>query len=246
LPEVRHPLLDGTAPSTREVSDRTDDLHGFFNRKDTSMKTQLIMLGLIWHGRCRCVVTVAAVVLVSLATGHPSVGEEAAKQQGFENAAGCAWVVEPIEKYPDSGPDMYFEKVNKRSDKSTPPLTSTTANADWDSFIGLMEEGNDQELVLSYVRPAFVTGFHNIRPVAIDREGTRHELQAVMAGATNGIILERWKSNPTTLPASEVAVVGLEGVTEEGLKMRMDVAREQARERGLSVLPIPACRRCRS
>jgi thiol-disulfide isomerase/thioredoxin len=51
--------------------------------------------------------------------------------------------------------------------------------------------------------------------------------------------LERWTSDAATLPASKVAYVGLEGLTDEGLIIETEAAREEASKRGLSVLPIP-------
>jgi thiol-disulfide isomerase/thioredoxin len=164
--------------------------------------------------------------------------------QQFENALGWTWVVTPIEKYPGALPNAYFEKVYKSLDDRPEPPGSTSDAADWDPFLAFIEEGKDREgkdrgLVLSFVRPATVRGIHKMRPIAIDSDGNRHELRAHMASGSKGIMLERWTSDAATLPASKVAYVGLEGLTDEGVKIETDAAREEARNRGLTVLPIP-------
>jgi thiol-disulfide isomerase/thioredoxin len=181
----------------------------------------------------------AATVLVGLANAEQSVADEGAKSRQFENAVGCAWIVAPIEIYPGAAPHTYFGKVSKTLANNPPPASITSENADWEPFLALMEEGKDRELVLSFVRPGAVPGFHEVRPIAFDHEGNRHKLKAHMAAGSKGIMLERWTSDVATLAASKVAFVGLEGLTDEGLRMRFEAAREQARHQGLGVLPVP-------
>jgi thiol-disulfide isomerase/thioredoxin len=178
-------------------------------------------------------------VLIDHGAFHRLVAEETSATKPFENEAGWAWVVEPIEKH-DNDANMYFGSVNKGPDDAPPPSDATPESVNWDRLIALMEEGKDRELVISFVRPAMVFGYHRTRPIAVDRDGNRHELKAVMAAASKGIMLERWTSDAVTLPASKVAFLGLEGLTTEGVKMEIDAARERAGQKGLAVLPIPA------
>jgi thiol-disulfide isomerase/thioredoxin len=175
---------------------------------------------------------------------QPAPGNETASTPQFENALGWTWVVTPIEKYPGARPHSYFEKVYKSLDDRPVPPDATSDAAEWDPFLALFEEGKDREgkdqgLVISFVRPATVRGIHRMRPIAIDSDGHRHELRAHMSVGSKGINLERWTSDAATLPASKVAYVGLEGLTDEGLIIETEAAREEAQKRGLSVLPIP-------
>jgi thiol-disulfide isomerase/thioredoxin len=175
---------------------------------------------------------------------HSALLNEAGDTQQFENALGWTWVVTPIEKYPGARPHAYFEKVYKSIDDGPEPMRDTSDAAEWDPFLALIEEGKDREgkdrgLVLSFVRPDTVRGIHRMRPIAIDTGGQRHELRAHMSVGSKGINLERWTSDAATLPASKVAYVGLEGLTDEGLIIETEAAGEEARKLGLSVLPIP-------
>ena len=191
------------------------------------------------HSARRAIGLACLLALIGHGLVHRSVAEETESPKQFENAAGWAWIVEPIEKH-DTQANMYFGRVNQRPKHDEAPSGGTQETANWDSLIALMEEGKDQELVLSFVHPAQVAGFHSMRPITFDRDGKRHELKAVMAGGSKGIMLERWRSDAATLRASNVAFVGLEGLTDEGVKMQIDAAREQARQQGLAVPPIPA------
>jgi thiol-disulfide isomerase/thioredoxin len=102
-----------------------------------------------------------------------------------------------------------------------------------------MEEGKDGELILVFARRATFQDYYSWRPIAFDVEGKRHLLRPRVAAGNFGVMLERWSSNPETLPASKVAYVGLEGLTLEGFRRAADVAAKQAEAQGLKVLPFP-------
>jgi thiol-disulfide isomerase/thioredoxin len=60
-----------------------------------------------------------------------------------------------------------------------------------------------------------------------------------MGGHNSDLALLRFRLDPKKLPAAQVEYVGIEGITQEGLKVASEAAVKRAREKGIEVLPLP-------
>lgn len=167
-------------------------------------------------------------IATSFILTQPSMADESTESQKFENPSGWAWIVPPIKRGLSPKPETYLAETRQK-----------TSDDGWKGFIVLMEEGKDRELILVFARRGTFQDYYDWHPIAFDIEGKRHLLRPRVAAGNFGVMLERWSSNPDTLPASKVAYVGLEGLTAEGFRKAAEVAAKRAKEQGLEVLPFP-------
>jgi thiol-disulfide isomerase/thioredoxin len=81
---------------------------------------------------------------------------------------------------------------------------------------------------------------YDLRAVAFDKDGNRYLPVRQGWGGTNAdLAMLRFRLDPRKLPADQVAYVGIEGITAEGLKYSSAAALKQAHEKGIEVLPLP-------
>lgn len=83
-------------------------------------------------------------------------------------------------------------------------------------------------------------GVHDMRVVAFDKDGNRYlPARQGWGGAASGLAMLRFRLDPKKLLAAQVEYVGIEGITEEGLKYASEAAVKRAQEKGVEVLPLP-------
>jgi thiol-disulfide isomerase/thioredoxin len=99
---------------------------------------------------------------------------------------------------------------------------------------------DDQDAALLTTVAWTTRGVHDMRVVAFDNGGNRYlPARQRWGGANSDLAMLRFRLDPRKLPAAQVAYVGIEGITAEGLKYASAAAVKRAREKGVEVLPLP-------
>jgi RNA polymerase sigma factor (sigma-70 family) len=78
-----------------------------------------------------------------------------------------------------------------------------------------------------------------LRAVAFDKKGNRHEMKPGGSGSSDGVALARYRLEAAALPRAAVDRVGIEQITPRGKTLRRERALAQVKELGIEVLPRP-------
>jgi RNA polymerase sigma factor (sigma-70 family) len=99
---------------------------------------------------------------------------------------------------------------------------------------------DDKDAALLITVALTTKGIHDTRVVAFDKDGKRYlPVRQGWGGAASDLVMLRFRLDPKKLPAAQVEYVGIEGITEEGLKYASEAAVKRAQEKGIEVLPFP-------
>ncbi|MEX0610756.1 MAG: thioredoxin-like domain-containing protein [Pirellulales bacterium] len=144
--------------------------------------------------------------------------EPAELVQRYANAPACFWMIEP------SGPA---------------PLRC---------FMGIVSvfETDPDGAALFTMAYSFPEGTKSpdYYPVLLDTDDKRYCPKLNASGRSGrsgspGVVLRRWRMDPDTLPASKVALIGVEATTEESRRLAAEAARKRAQDAGLEALAWP-------
>lgn len=119
-----------------------------------------------------------------------------------------------------------------------------TRGAGWSvgGVVFLIEQDTEGALV---VTAAWLLGQNttDLRVIAFDDKATRYMLARRSLGAhSNGaasLVMKRFRLDPSQLPASKVRHLSFEAVDRKGLVVSSEAAVQQARKKGIDILPLP-------
>ncbi|MEX2121807.1 MAG: thioredoxin-like domain-containing protein [Pirellulales bacterium] len=145
--------------------------------------------------------------------------EPAELVQRYANASGCFWMIEP------------------------------TGLAMTNCFMGIVSvfETDADGAALFTMAYGFPEGTNppDYYPVFLDADNKRYLPKVHPGGGLSsrsgapGVVLRRWRMDPEKLPASKVALIGVEAATDESRRLAAEAAHMRARDAGLEVLAWP-------
>jgi len=106
--------------------------------------------------------------------------------------------------------------------------------------IVLVVERDEEEALVATVAYSQSLGIEDLHAVTFDEEGRRYTLAARWGdGAVDNIILRRFRLDPGVLRAADVRFLGVEALSPDRLKEISESAVHHAKEKGISILPLP-------
>jgi RNA polymerase sigma factor (sigma-70 family) len=99
---------------------------------------------------------------------------------------------------------------------------------------------DDRDAALLITLASTNKGVHDMRVVAFDDDGNRYlPARQRWGGASSDLTMLRFRLDPKKLLAAKVEYVGIEGITQKGIKNASEAAVKRAQQKGIKVLALP-------